>query len=160
MTNWVHMTQFKVSSSDQVDYRSSHTEVHANSHPKIFGWLRQADCRISNNKSQKEVHSLKSLVQMISASASCHLVSVCCGSSTTKVMDSLLHGLNNFINLLGRGRFLQLSVISKRMVQDTVAVYSIRDRCSTHNKKNRSQGRSLWDPTADEHCGRATVVYS
>ena len=37
-------------------------------------------------------------------------------------MDALLHGLNEFIHLLWRGRFLQVSVISKRMVIDRVAV--------------------------------------
>ena len=37
-------------------------------------------------------------------------------------MYALLHGLNEFINLLWRGRFLQLSVISRRVMKDRVAV--------------------------------------
>ena len=40
-------------------------------------------------------------------------------------MDTLLHGLNEFINLLWRGRFLQVSVISKRMMKDKVVVHNI-----------------------------------
>ena len=54
-------------------------------------------------------------------------------------MYALLHGLNEFINLLRRGRFLQLSVISKRMMKDRVAVNNIRERCGIQNEKNRPQ---------------------
>ena len=43
-------TQFKVSSSDQVDYMSSHGQVHVKRYSKIFSWLREADCRVSNSK--------------------------------------------------------------------------------------------------------------
>ena len=75
-------------------------------------------------------------------------------------MDALLHGLNEFINLLLRGRFLQLSVISKRVMMDRVAVHNIRDSGVLQNEENRSQDRSLWDSAADGHWGRATVVYS
>ena len=75
-------------------------------------------------------------------------------------MDALLHGLNEFINLLWRGRFLHLSVISKRMMKDRVAVDNIRERCGIENEENRSQDGSLWDSAADGHWGRATVVYS
>ena len=75
-------------------------------------------------------------------------------------MDALLHGLNEFINLFCTGRFLQLSVISKRMMKDRVAVHNIRERCGIQNEENRSLDRSLWDSTADGHWGRATVVYS
>ena len=62
--------------------------------------------------------------------------------------------------LFWRGRFLQLSVISKRMMKDRVAVNNIRERCGIQNEENRSLDRSLWDSTADGHWGRATVVYS
>ena len=75
-------------------------------------------------------------------------------------MDALLHGLNEFINLLWRGRFLHLSVISKRMMKDRVAVNNIRERCGIQNEENRSHYRSQWDSAADGHWGRATVVYS
>ena len=75
-------------------------------------------------------------------------------------MEALLHGLNDFINLLWRGRFLQLSFISKRMMKDRVAVNNIRERCGIQIEKNRSQDRSLWESAADSHWGRATVVYS
>ena len=50
-------------------------------------------------------------------------------------MDALLHGLNEFINLLWRGRFLQLSVISKRVMKDRVAVHKIRERCGIQNEE-------------------------
>ena len=50
-------------------------------------------------------------------------------------MDALLHGLNEFINLLWRGRFLQLSVISKRVMKDRVAAYEIRERCGIQNEE-------------------------
>ena len=75
-------------------------------------------------------------------------------------MGALLHGLNEFINLLWRGRFLQLSVISKRVMKDRVAFHNIRERCGIENEENRSQDGSLWDSAADGHWGRATVVYS
>ena len=75
-------------------------------------------------------------------------------------MGALLHGQNEFINLLWRGRFLQLSVISKRVMTDRVAAYEIRERCGIQNEENRSQDRSMWDSAADGHWGRATVVYS
>ena len=76
-------------------------------------------------------------------------------------MDAaLLHGLNEFINLLWRGRFLQLNVISKRVMKDRVAFHNIRERCGIQNEENRSQDRSLWDSATDGHWGRATVVYS
>ena len=42
-------------------------------------------------------------------------------------MDILLHGLNEFINLLWTGRFLQLNVVSKRITKDRVAVYYLRE---------------------------------
>ena len=76
------------------------------------------------------------------------------------VMDTLLHGLNEFINLLWRGRFLQLSVTSKTMKKDRVAVHNIRGRCGIQNEKNRSKDRSLWDSAAAGRWGRVTVVYS
>ena len=75
-------------------------------------------------------------------------------------MNALLHGLNEFINLLWRGRFLQLSVISKRTMKDRVAVHNIRERCCIQNEENRFQDRSLWNSATDGHWGRATVVYS
>ena len=76
-------------------------------------------------------------------------------------MDVLLHGLNEFINLLWRGRFLQLSAVSKKkVIKDRVAVHNIRERCGILNEENRSQDRSPWDSAADGHWGRATVVYS
>ena len=76
-------------------------------------------------------------------------------------MDAaLLHGLNEFINLLWRGRFLQLSVISRRVMKDRVAVHDIRERCGIQNEANRCQDRSQWDSAADDLWGRATVVYS
>ena len=76
------------------------------------------------------------------------------------VMDALLHGLNEFIHLLWRGRFLQVSVISKNVMTDGVPVHNIRERCGIQNEENRSQDRSLWDSATDGHWGRATVVYS
>ena len=75
-------------------------------------------------------------------------------------MDALLHGLNEFIHLLWRGRFLQVSVISKNVMKDGVPVHNIRERCGIQNEENRSQDRSLWDSAADGLWGRATVVYS
>ena len=75
-------------------------------------------------------------------------------------MDALLHELNEFINLLWRGIFLQLSVISNRVMKDRLAVHNIRERCGIQNEENRSQDKSLWDSAADGHWGRATVVYS
>ena len=74
-------------------------------------------------------------------------------------MDALLHGLNEFISLLWRGRFLQLSVISKRMVKNRVAFHNIREGCSMQNKKSRSQDKSFWDSAADGHRDKASVVY-
>ena len=98
---------------------------------------------------------------MISASVlSSFSFSFFVGHPRFNVMDALLHGLNEFINLLWRGRFLQLSVISKRVMKDRVAVHNIRERCGTQNEENRSHDRSLWDSAADGHWGRATVVYS
>ena len=82
------------------------------------------------------------------------------GHPQLNIMDALLHGLNEFINLLWRGRFLQLSVTSKTMKKDRVAVHNIRERCGIQNDKNRSPDRSLWDSAADGRWGRATVVYS
>ena len=73
------------------------------------------------------------------------------GHPRFNVIDALLHGLNEFINLLWKGRFLQLNVISKRMLKDRVAVHNIRERCGIQNEKNRSQDRSLWDSAADGH---------
>ena len=75
-------------------------------------------------------------------------------------MDALLHGMNEFINLLWRGRFLRLSVISKRVMKGRVAAYNIREKCGLQNEENRSQDRSLRDSAADGLWGRATVVYS
>ena len=75
-------------------------------------------------------------------------------------MGALLHGQNEFINLLWRGRFLQLNVISKRVMKDRVAFHNIRERCGIENEENRSQDGSLWDSAADGHWGRATVVYN
>ena len=75
-------------------------------------------------------------------------------------MDALLRGLNEFINLLWRGRFLRLSVISKRVMKDRVVVNNIRESGVLQNEENRSQDRSLWDSAAEGHWGRATVVYS
>ena len=97
------------------------------------------------------------VADMISASVLSQFV---VGHPQLHVMDALLHGLNELINLLWRGRFLQLSVISKRMMKDRVAVHNIRERCGIQNEENRSLDRSLWDSTADGHWGRATVVYS
>ena len=71
-----------------------------------------------------------------------------------------MHGLNESIDLLWRGRFLQLSIISKSVMKNRVAVHNIRERCGTQNEENRSHDRSLWDSAADGHWGRATVVYS
>ena len=63
-------------------------------------------------------------------------------------MDALLHGQKELIHLLWRGRFLKLSVISKRMVKKRVAVDHIREGCGLENEKSRAQNRSLWDSTA------------
>ena len=60
----------------------------------------------------------------------------------TYAPDVFLHGLNEFINLLLRGRFLQLIVISKRMVTDRVLVCEFRDRCDEQNEENGSLDRS------------------
>ena len=98
---------------------------------------------------------------MISASVlSSFSFSFFVGHPRFNVMDALLHGLNEFINLLWRGRFLQLSVISKRMMKDRVAVDNIRERCGILNEENRSQDRSPWDSAADGHWARAAVVFS
>ena len=50
MSYGIDTIQFKVSSSDQVDYMSSHGQVHVKRYSKIFSWLREADCRVSNSK--------------------------------------------------------------------------------------------------------------
>ena len=50
MSYGINTTQFKVSSSDQVDYNSSHVNVHVKRYSKIFGCVREADCRVSNSK--------------------------------------------------------------------------------------------------------------
>ena len=51
MSYGIDTTLFKVSSSDQVDYLSSHGQVYVKRCSKIFGWLREADCRVSNSQS-------------------------------------------------------------------------------------------------------------
>ena len=81
------------------------------------------------------------------------------GHPQLNVWDALLQGPNEFTNLSWRGRFLQLSVISNRLVKERVAFHNIRERCGIQNEKNRSQDRSLWDSTCDGHWDRATVVY-
>ena len=73
-------------------------------------------------------------------------------------MYALLHGLNEFINLLWKGRFLQLNVISKRMLKDRVAVHNIRERCGIQNEKNRSQDRSLMGTGAERQLFTVIVI--
>ena len=140
---------------------STHGQVHIKRYPKVFDWLREADCQVSNSKRVRKRYRVWNLWcrydQCFHLVIKFHFV---VGHPRLNVMDALLHGLNEFINLLWRGRFLQLSVISKRMMKDRVVVHNIREGCSTQNEKNRSRDRSLWDSAADGHWGRATVVYS
>ena len=93
----------------------------------------------------------------------CHrLVSVCCTSSTTSRPAWSLAGLDEFVKLLWWGIFLQLKIVSKRVVKDGAVVDDIIEECCIQNKENRSWNRSLLDSTTDEILGRASdfVSYS
>ena len=97
-----------------------HGQVHVNRYSKIFGRLRDADCRVSNSKRVRRRYRV--------CNPWCRY-DQCFRLVIVDVMDALLHGLNEFINLLWRGRFLRLSVICKRMMKDRVAVLNVRERC-------------------------------
>ena len=56
MSYGIDTTQFKVSSSDQVDYMNSYGQVHVKRYSKIFGSLIEADCRVSNNERVRKGH--------------------------------------------------------------------------------------------------------
>ena len=123
---------------------------------------READCRISNSK---RVGKRYRVLNPRCRFDQCFRLAIVKfqfvgGHPRLNVMDALLHELNEFINLLWRGIFLQLSVISNRVMKDRLAVHNIRERCGIQNEENRSQDRSLWDFATDGHWGRATVVYS
>ena len=53
-----------------------------------------------------------------------------------------MHGLNEFINMLWRGRFLHLSVTSKKMIKDRLAVHNITSERGTVYRMKRTGPRS------------------
>ena len=131
--------QFKAGSLDQVDYMSSHGQVHVKRYPKISSWVRKRTVEFPTmTESRRGIEFEILAADMISVSVLSSLsFSFVAGHPRLDVIDALLHGLNEYINLLWRGRSVQLSVTSKRMMTERVAVPNIREMCG-------SQDKSLW----------------
>ena len=135
-------------------------------YPKIFSWLRKANCRVTYNKRIRERYIIRNpgCIYDQSVLPSCrHLVQFVVGQPRSTVMHGTLAWTEWVNQAVVAGQISATKMESSANEwwrTDRVAVDNIREGCSVQDKKNRAQNRSLWDSIEDGRWGRATVVDS